>query len=155
MQFKKGITITLMSLGLIFGSSSVILAGETVVSMNGMGMGGSAKTQAVSAGADAHDSSSSGHEATPDMDPQMEGMENSNESNMSKGEETSGGHGEADSEEQSASGGHGEASGGHGEEEETSEGVNWWVVGGFLAINSFIILLAGLLKISKKPQPLV
>lgn len=140
MRFKKGIYITLMSLGLIFGSSSISLAGVTVVSMNGMDMGGSIKTQAAPAEVDAHGSTSAGHQATPDMDPHMEGMENSSESAISNGEEISGGHGEA--------------SGGHGEGEETSEGVNWWVVGGFLAINSLIIFIAGLLKISKKPQPL-
>lgn len=46
-----------------------------------------------------------------------------------------------------------ESSGGHGESSETSEGVNWIVVGGFLAINALILIIAGVLKSSKKVQP--
>lgn len=41
---------------------------------------------------------------------------------------------------------------GHGESSESSVGVNWIVVGGFLVINTLIIISAGVLK-SKKAQP--
>jgi hypothetical protein len=41
---------------------------------------------------------------------------------------------------------------GHGESSEASEGVNWIIVGGFLAINALIIISAGILKSSKKVQ---
>ncbi len=41
---------------------------------------------------------------------------------------------------------------GHGESSEASKGVNWIIVGGFLAINSLIIISAGILKSSKKVQ---
>lgn len=62
------------------------------------------------------------HEATPGMDSDMPGMESNTPS-----------------------------SDGHGENE-ASEGVNWTVVGGFLAINLLVIGTAGILKFTEKPK---
>lgn len=146
MHYKKGIFISLMSLSLLFGSSSVSLADETSVSMSGMDMGGKATTHTEPVAVDPHDSSSpDGHEAAPDMDPNMEGMMESSKPSMSEDETNSNEHGEV-------SEGHGEATGGHGESGETSEDVSWTVVGGFSAINLLVIITAGLLKFLKKPQ---
>lgn len=119
---KKGMLIVLMSASLLFSFTSISLAEESG-QMGGMNM-------------DTHESQStensmSEHEATPDMDPNMEGMIESD-----KGGE----HGEEESQ-------------GHEEKGETSEEVNWVVVGGFLALNAMIILSAAISKHSNKVQP--
>ena len=63
------------------------------------------------------------HEATAGMDQNMPGMIN-NEENANA---NAGGH-------------------------ESSEGVDWMVVGSFLAINLLVIAIAGVLKFTKKTQ---
>lgn len=67
------------------------------------------------------------HEATPGMEPDMPGMVGMEGTSTSED-----GHG-------------------HGHSEE-SEGVNWAIVGGFLAVNLLIIGTAGVLKFTQKPK---
>lgn len=145
---KKGIFISLMSVSLLFSFTSVSLADEKGGSMGGMNMGGSTTTQTAPVEKKAQDSQSkstqpqasnsnatSEHEAMPGMDPNMEGMKESGEHEGTAGMDP-------------------EMEGmGHDESSEASEGVNWIIVGGFLAINALIIIIAGVLKSSKKVLP--
>jgi hypothetical protein len=152
---RKGLFIGFISIGLLFGTVSISLASEGDSGHAGMNMGGSTTTQSPpkvndtqamqsmnSASEGSH--SEAGHEATPGMDPNMEGMSHGEAS--SPVEQNSGGHGASSSE------GHGEAGGGHGESAPSSEGVNWAVIGGFLGINGLTIIIAGILKAAKKIQ---
>ncbi|MEL1134687.1 hypothetical protein AAC978_05815 [Desulfitobacterium sp. THU1] len=121
---KRGMLISLISLSLLFSFTSISLAEESG-QMGGMDM----KVESTS------ENSMSEHEATPDMDLNMEGMKESDKEEKNTGE-----HGEEQSE-------------GHEEKGETSEGVNWVVVGGFLAINAMIILIAAISKHSNRVEP--
>lgn len=135
MSFKKGLSIGIIGISLLLSSASISLAGEGDSSGGhaGMDMGGSATTQVepktnnnaneiTTSQPEANNSSpQSGHEATPDMDPNMPG------------------HGEASSSGEQSSGGHGEGA-------SDPEGVNWPVVWGFAGINASVVVIAGILK---------
>jgi hypothetical protein len=149
MALKKALSVGIISIGLLLGSVGVSLAAEGDSGGHGGGHGTTqskpivtevkeAPMKSSSVEAD-HSSAQSGHVATPDMDPNMPGHGEPS----TQAESIDGGHGEA--------AGHGAAGGGHGESDSASEGVDWMVVGGFLAINALVIITAGLLKISKKP----
>lgn len=163
---KKGFMVSVLSLSLVIGSASISLA------MEGMGDHSSAASSANMPGMKNSDSIStvlyeanfgtdsniSGteniasastvpsepHEATPGMDPNMSGMDTGASASTAPNaphEATPG----MDSDMP------GMESNGHGENGE-SEGVNWTVVGSFLAINLLVIGTAGVLKFTKKPN---
>lgn len=128
MKVRKSIYIGVLSLGMLLGLATVSMADE----MNGMNMGGNSMQ-------------SDQHSATSGMDPNMPGMNmNSNPAPNDQHKATSGMDpnmpGMNGSEKQSD---------GHNESE-TSEGVNWPVVGGFSAINLLVIVAAGILKAKAK-----
>lgn len=131
---KKGIIISLMAVSLLFSYTSVSLADEKGGSMGGMNMGGSSTTQTAPIEKNGQDSQS--------MSTQPQ---SSNSKAMSEHEAMPGMDPNME--------GMQESSGGHGESGGTSEGVNWIVVGGFLAINALIIIIAGILKFTKKVLP--
>lgn len=151
MSFKKGLSIGIIGISLLLSSASISLAGEGDSSGGhaGMDMGGSATTQVepktnnnaneiTTSQPEANNSSpQSGHEATPDMDPNMPGHGEAS----SIGEQSSDEHSE-----ESGNDSHGESSGGHGEGASDPEGVNWPVVWGFAGINAAVIVIAGILK---------
>lgn len=131
---KKGIIISLMAVSLLFSFTSVSLADEKGGSMGGMNMGGSSTTQTAPAVKNSQDSKS------------MSTQPQSSNSNATSQHEVVPGMDSNMEGMQESSGGHGESSG-------TSEGVNWIIVGGFLAINTLILIIAGVLKSSRKVQP--
>ena len=151
MLLKKGLFAGIIGIGLLLSSVSISLAGEgdSAGGHGGMNMSGSTTPQVESKSTDTPNETTNskpeadnssmelGHEATPDMDPNMSG--HGEPSGMD--EQNSDGHDEA-----SSSGGHGESSDGHGEESSAPEGVNWPVVWGFAGINALVVVIAGILK---------
>ena len=141
--FKKGLSIGIIGIGLLLSSVSMSFAavGDSAGGHAEMDMGGSTtphvepktndtRNAITNSQAEANNSSpQSGHEATPDMDPNMPG------------------HGEASSIGEQSSDQHSDASsGGHGEGSSDPEGVNLPVVWGFAGINAFVVAIAGILK---------
>lgn len=142
MSIKKGLFIGIIGIALLLSSVSISLAaeGDNAGGHGGMNMGGSTTTQVESKSNDTpnettnsqpeanHSSTQSGHEATPDMDPNMPG------------------HGEASSSGE-------QSSDGHGEEASDPEGVNWPVVWGFAGVNALVVAIAGILKFMNNNKP--
>lgn len=138
LSLKKGLAIGIIGIGLFLTSTGLSFAGEGDSSggHGGMNMGGGTSAQAETKSNDApnetskpqlepHDTGTmSGHEATPDMDPDMPG------------------HGEASNAGE-------EKGGGHGEGASDPEGVNRPVVWGFAGINALVVAIAGILKFMK------
>ena len=129
---KKGIVISLMSVSLLFSFTSISMADEKGGSMGGMNMGGSTTTQTAPVEKKAQDSQSKS------LQPEA-----SNSNETSEHEAMPGMDPNMEGMQESS----------HGESDEASEGVNWIVVGGFMVINTLIIIIAGVLKSSKKVQP--
>lgn len=142
MSIKKGLFIGIIGIGLLLSSTSMGFAaeGDNAGGHAGMDMGGSTTTQVEPKSNDTRNettnsqpkadnsSTDSGHEATPDMDPNMPG------------------HGEASGMDEQNSGGHGEGA-------SDPEGVNWPVVWGFAGINTLVVAIAGILKFMNNNKP--
>ncbi|HBV85637.1 MAG TPA: hypothetical protein DEF42_03055 [Desulfosporosinus sp.] len=145
MSSRKGLSIAIIVIGLLLSSASMGFAGESDSSggHGGMDMGGSSTTHSEpkpnevpkettnSQPEDNHSSPDSGHEATPDMDPNMPGHVESSDIGTE------------------SSDGHGGSSGGHGGGASDPEGVNWPVVWGFAGINALVVAIAGILKLKQ------
>lgn len=112
-KLKRRILVSVLSISLVLSWGGIVLA---TGSMDDMDMGAPAAA-----------APSAQHEATPEMDTDMPGMDKNEPTGTS-----------------SANDGHGE--------NEASEGVNWSVVGGFLVINLLVIGSAGVLKFTQKPK---
>lgn len=143
---KKGFMVGVLSLSLVMGLASISLAIE------GMGDHSAAASSAnmpdMENIASASAVPSAPHEATPGMDTNMPGMDmgaSASATPSTPHEATPGMDPNMAGMESSQS------TDGHGENGE-SEGVNWTVVGSFLAVNLLVIGTAGVLKFTKKTK---
>lgn len=132
---KKILLTGLLSLILVVGTVSVSFAGE----INGVKMD---RTIIL-----ASSNQNGQHEATPGMDPNMQGMDMSGSSSSTNDSSSS------TNQHQATPGMDPNMPGMNSSEEHTSntsEGVNWPVVGGFSLVNLIVISSAGLLKLKAK-----
>ncbi len=123
-MLNKSLCVGVLAVGLLLGFASISLADE----MGGMNMGGQATgTQ----------------QQTPSQqNGTLPGTDNSSSHNMANGTEQNHNNSESTA-----------MPGMESDHEGTSEGVNWFVVGGFLTVNLLVIGTAGALKFTKSIPP--